>query len=249
MIPKLQAAGIGYVVIEPRLRLPATEAENHAFEQANHDDSRARYLQSVRLDMGHTNPTIAEVRETYVPRIDAKVPEIRATRAAVEREFGAMSGSAVSVERLISAMNNNGAISDVAVSPGGNQPPPPGNFSAAFAFFDPNGEGKPRLVISDPKDGRWNGWERYNFLRNALFAAPPERPGINAETSLNFYRAAGSGILFFTAFDPKSKRTYCFEGKQEVAAAFVPALFPASGDRDARMQVTEIIRKGRRKNG
>src|SRR5206468_3122408 len=74
ILSQLETAGIGYVVVEPRLKAPPSEAEDNAFGQANHPDSRKDYLQSVRLNMGFNGPTAPEVREFFAPRIDAKVP-------------------------------------------------------------------------------------------------------------------------------------------------------------------------------
>ena len=56
--------------------------------------------------------------------------------------------------------------------------------------------------------------------------------------------------VFFTFYEPKSKRTYCFEGDPHKAAAFVPMPTGAKGaDHDMRMQVVELIWRAGRKNG
>ena len=249
LLPGLQAAGIGYVVIEPRPRVPPSETEDHAFEQANHVDSRGAYLRSIRLNMGFNAPTAVEVRELYTPKIDQKVPELRSTRTAFERELGAIAGSAIVTDRVRSAMDANGSISEVVISSGGNQPPPPANYSTAFAYFDPSEGSKPTLFIADARDRKWSGWERYNFLRNALFFPPPDRPGVTTEASLTFYPEPASSLMFMTIYDPKSKRTYCFEREAKNVVMLLPSPFPQTGDRDARIQLSEIILKGTRANG
>ena len=250
IIPGLQAAGIGYVVIEPRLIVPYTEEESRAFEQANHGNSRETYLSSVRLNMGFNGLTAAEVRKLD-SKFDARLADARTVQTSFERDFSAIPGSAIIVDRLAATRNNNGSISELVISSGGNQPPPPGDFGAAFAWFDPNDgkpSGKPTLVIADPKDRKWSGWERYNFLRNALFFPPQERAGITVEAGLNFYPDPGSGLMFVAMYDAKTKRTYCFEREARKISALIPAPFPQTGDRDARMQLTEIIRRGGRKD-
>jgi hypothetical protein len=249
IVPKLQAAGIGYVVIEPRPKVITSQAEDEAFDKANHGDSRPDYLRTVQLYMGFTGPTVREVHEYISPKSDSKVSEIRDTRSTLESEFRGMNGSAVSADRLISAMDNNGAISQFIVSSGGNQPPPTDNFRRAFAFFDPGEGDKYNLIITDPRDHKWADWDRYNFFRNIVLIRPLEKQGIGIESSLNFYREPNSGILFFSVYDSNSKRIYCFEGEARNVLAFVQAPATSKGKRDARVQVTKIVLKGKGTNG
>jgi hypothetical protein len=249
IVPELRAAGIGYVVIEPRPKVITSQAEDEAFDNANHGDSRLQYIQSTSLNMGFNGPTAREVQEYISPKTSPKISEIRAARTTFEREFRGIDGSAVATDRLTSAMDNNGAISQFVVSSGGNHPPPTDNFRSAFAFFDPGEGNKFNLVITDARDRKWNGWDRYNFLRNVLPFTPQERQGVVTETSLNFYREPNSGILFFTAYDSKSKRTYCFQGDARSVHPFVPDPFPSNGDRDVRVQLTEISVEGASPNG
>jgi hypothetical protein len=248
----LQSAGIGYVVIEPRPVVPTSEGESEVFDQANHVNTRQDYLRNASLNMGFNSPTAVEVRDYLAPKIDSKISEVRADRVAIQRELSAVAGSSVDTERITSVMNNNGSLATVLISSGGNKPPPPGNFSGAFAYFEPgDGAGrKPNLVLADVRDRRWQDWDRYNFLRSTIFMIPDQRAGITVEQHLGFYQESGSPWLLYTAYDSKSKRTYCFEDTaQNVARVVAAPLMQKSGDHDLRTQVVRVIRKGRRNDG
>jgi len=246
---RLESAGIGYVVIEPRPRLISSAAEQRDFALMNHENSRPQALSAASLNMGYTAPRPPEVVQHYAPKIRAKFPELTSRRSAIQRDFAAIQDSAVDVSMLFSAADQNASLSAALISSGGNKPPPPPNFGGAFAYFEPGGgqpgpSGIPVLILSDSRDSRWKDADRYDFLRAALFRNPQESGEVTPGINLNFYSLPSSKRLFVTAYDPQSKRTYCLEGDpRKIAALVEPPIGPKGRDMDLRMPLVEIIRE------
>ena len=125
-------------------------------------------------------------------------------------------------------------------------PPPPGYFGKAFAFYEPGGGGEPgagpRFILSDPTDGRWKDGDRYAFMSIALFSVADRASGSSNGSRAMFYPEPDSNRLFFTFYEPKSKRVYCFEGDPQQAASIVPIpLGDTKGDQNLRAQIVKVI--------
>ncbi len=244
IVAELEKASVGYVVLEPRPRIETSQAENRAFARANHSNSRPTYLSTVPLDMGWNGPTKVEVKTSYEPKIAAKAPQIRRRQLATQAEFKAIPDSTVNVKKLTSAADTNGAFASVRIASGGNIPPPPGNFRGAFAYFEPGDrpEREARFVLTDPTDKRWSEEDRYEFLAIAHFGISERSREVTAGTSIVFYPDPISNRLFFTFYEPTSKRIYCFEGDPQRAASLVPTpIGDSKGEQNIRMQIVEVI--------
>jgi hypothetical protein len=242
---QLNTAGVGYIVIEPRPRMLSSASEHRTFELMIHMNSRSQALSSLVLNMGPVALTASEVQQQVAPKIRLKGPEYNSMRTAIDRDFTAITGSAVDVSRLNAARDGNTSLSAIRISSGGNRPPPPTNFGEAFAYFDPgdrqSGSGSPLLILPDARDGRWREDARYEFLRTALFRPPQENGEGSIGINMDFYSL--SGRLFFTVYEPQSKRIYCFEGSPQKAAGFVAAPAGPNGrDQDLRMQLGELLK-------
>jgi hypothetical protein len=245
IVAELTKADIGYVVVEPRPRISATQAEGRAFDRANHSDTRRQYLASARLNMGHNIPTPAEVKEFLGPQIAARAPTVQADRSAVQARFAAMPNSAVDIEALLGARDRNGSFGGATIVGGNGLPPPPGDFGKSFAYFEPGGNGRgSRFVVADPSESRWRDRDRYSFLEMGLFMSAAAADGATPGRSATFYNGAGTRRLFFTVYEPQSKRTYCFEGNVQEAASMVPIpIGSAKGDdQNIRAQIVEILK-------
>jgi len=247
IVAELEEASIGYVVLEPRPRITASEAENRAFAKANHSNSRPTYLSTVPLDMGVTAPTKIEVKTSYEPKIAVKIPQIRRRQLATQAEFKAIPDSTINVKKLTAAADTNGAFASVRIASGGNMPPPPDNFRGTFAYFEPGDRPgrEARFVVTDPTDKRWSGEDRYEFLSIALFDASESSHEVTPGTNIVFYPDPISNRLFFTFYEPTSKRIYCFEGDPQRAASLVPTpIGDSKGEQNIRMQIVEVIPMG-----
>jgi hypothetical protein len=245
ILAALQAAGIGYVVIEPRPRRRATETESRAFERAIHPDTRSSYLTRVSINMGGVAPTPVEVTQFYRPKIATKTLQIRADRAASAAQINSVPGAALDVRKLNQMADRNPSLADVRFADGSKSPPPPGNLGGGFAFFEgPDGKtpnSKPRLVLTDARDKRWSDDDRYEFLASAVFEVPPDGGDLSTGFLLSLYPGDADNRVFLTYYEPKTKRIYCFEGDTEKIASIIPAsLASKDGDEDIRTQVTQI---------
>jgi hypothetical protein len=251
IVEALQKASVGYVVIEPRLNESITVAEARAFDRVNYGNTRTNYLANTTLNMGWNLPTPAEVSTYFKPKLAATTRTVEAARAAIVAKLQGQADSAIRADKLLNAMSDNGSLGAIAVSAGGNTPPPPGKFGGAFAYFDP-GEGPrgrgptsdagPRLVITNAADARWKENDRYELLQVATFLKS-QRPTTESVTSdLSVYAVAGSTRPFVVTYDARSKRTYCLEGTPQLVASLVPL---PTGDPNKslnlRAQVAELL--------
>ena len=251
IVKALQEQGISYVVIEPRPLRASTANESREFEQAIHPNTREGYLTKVALNMGGVAPAVAEVKSLYAPRMTQKATAIRADRAATAAEFVAVQGAVVDVSRLHAVADSNATLAGVVVSTNGNgmNPPPPGRFGGAFAFFDA-GDGKggsrPRLVVMDPRDNGWRNEERYQLLERAVLL-PADANNPSRGMKMRFY--TGPNLMLAVCYDRATDRTYLVEGKKATMASFLPAALMSGGQSDVRTSVTEIFVIRRIKNG
>jgi hypothetical protein len=245
IVAELEKASIGYVVLEPRPRITTSEAENRAFARANHSNTRPTYLSTVPLDMGLNGPTTIEVKSSFQPKIAAKIPEVRKRQLAAQAEFKAIPGATVDIKKLTTAANTNGSLASVRIASGGHMPPPPGKFGGTFAYFEPDAGGSgsgSRFIVTDPTDKRWNEGDRYEFLSVALFRIPDGSREAAVGTSIMFYPDPTSNRLFFTFYEPTSRRIYCFEGDPQRAALLVPTpIGDSKAEQNLRMQVVEVM--------
>ena len=247
IVSELEKASIGYVVLEPRPRIETSQAENRTFAKANHSNSRPTYLSTVPLDMGLNGPSKVEVKTSYEPKIAAKIPQIRKRQLAIQAEFKAIPDTTINVKKLTSAADTNGALASVRIASGGNMPPPPDNFRGTFAYFEPSDRPgrEARVIVTDPTDKRWSEEDRYEFFSIAHFGTSESSREVTGGTNIVFYPDPVSNRLFFTFYEPTSKRIYCFEGDPQRAASLVPTpIGDSKGEQNIRMQIVEVIHIG-----
>jgi hypothetical protein len=238
IVAELQKASVGYVVVEPRPLVSQQPADNDAFEQANHTNTREAYLSHVTINMGYVAPTPTESRTIYAPLISEAARRLKA-----EREFQLFAGSAVDGVRLKLAATSNRDLFNSQLASGGEAPPPPGGGGTVFAYLEPGGPGnRSRLFVTDTSDQRWRDTDRYAFLSSAAFRIRDLPSDVDVDRSIAIYPDPDSGRIFCTFYDGKSHRMYCYEGKPREIASLVPFSMGDSKDElNAHTQVTRIF--------
>jgi hypothetical protein len=230
--------------------MPTTAAEERAFQEANHANTRQGYVTGAALNMGWNLPSATEVESLYKPKIERALLQIESHHQAARNELSSTNRASVQIDKLLTSTSMNASLASARLGRGGGSPPPP-EFRKAFAFFDP-GDGKGgRFVIADVTESRWKDNDRYDFLKVALFRVPEGgAEGVKVVRSVAFYPDPASKRLFMTVYEASSKRMYCFEGDRQEAALLVPApIGSPKGGVDIRAQVADLllaIRRGDR---
>jgi hypothetical protein len=210
---QLRSQGIGYVVIEPRASLVATEKEQDNFNKALNLNTRLNYLKELAGDLKLTvAPTEAEL--TYYQSFLRRrvVPGAEEQNRRLRESFGSFGSNKINLASLSGALEANGFLNEAQVSFGGfdrNHPPP---FERAFGYFSLGPQGKPpELVFFQPKDEGWERQDRYRFLQKVSLILPYEE--IQRQTrKVRFFQDQETKKIFCTYFDPQTQRFYLFEG-------------------------------------
>lgn len=245
----LREKGIGYVVIEPRPRTPVSRTEMEQFNKAIHRNTIVAYRANVRLNKGAVAPPPEVVATLYRQKMADKGLRVTNEMTSIQNELKLIPGANVRFTEFARAAADNGNLSDVRLSFGdGGQPPIPPQFNGAFGYLDPGGPGKPGRVfrVTDAKDARWSSADRYGFLRTAVFPDHSKEENFTLANEEVFYPNVASGLAFYTVYDAKSGRTYCFEEALESDHKFAFVALPhmsEKGTSDIRMQVVEVLRK------
>jgi hypothetical protein len=209
----LRSKGIGYVVMEPRASLVATEGEQKNFNNALNANTRQAYLRKLAGDLKlQVAPTEAELPyyRSFLRR--RETPRIRAQRAHFQQSFQSLGPNKVDLASLNNALETNGFLNGAQVSFAGNGQTPPPPFQRAFGYFSLGPEGEPpELVFFHPEDNGWERQDRYRFLQKVSLILPYEE--IQRQTQkVRFYQDQETKRIFCSYFDSESQRFYLFEG-------------------------------------
>lgn len=205
----LQAKGIGYIVVEPRLHGYSTPSQDRAFQEIVHGGpTRAKALNdALKPNTGQVAPSASEVSGPI-----AAFLKRQSQRAFTVDPTGGLP-EAVDGTRLNSALHENSALATAQLSGGGGQPPPPPRFKGAFAFFEPGGKrgqgGK--FVVLDGKREHWQSAPRYEYLKKAAIIPPVTVHERDHRALAVFFQDPTSGKVFATVYDEGSGRYYMME--------------------------------------
>jgi hypothetical protein len=236
---------IGYVVVEPRFhaRPGVDEIENRAFQDFLQHPKN--YFQSTfGTNKGWASLSSGVVTEIHKPLIPNASHSIEARSASIERAK-ATAGNDVTVQpsALANALSSNATLVDAGVSfGGGGAGMPPDPPAGTFAFFSMDGH-RPNLLITDPRDPRWSGDDRYRILGLAAIGMIEVRDSGVRRRVLDRRRDSSSGREYFFLYDSKAQGVYLVEcpPKQAAALMTLPAMIQSS---EIHIQVTENRSKG-----
>lgn len=211
----LRSKGIGYVVIEPRVFLIATERERRNFNDALNLNTRQNYLKKLVGDLKlQVAPTEAEL-PYYQSFLRKKASSsIRAQNASLQQSYQSLGPNRINLAFLNRALETNGFLNNAQVSFAGGGKIPPHPFQKAFASLSFGSEGgAPMLVFFYPNEKGWERQDRYRFLQKVKLIPPYEE--IQKHTrKVRFYQDQETNRIFCSYFDPKSQRFYLFEGDE-----------------------------------
>jgi hypothetical protein len=251
----LRQNGIGYAVIEPRPRVPVSRSEVERFNRAVHRNTAAAYLATVRLRKLKVAPTITDVRTIYRPKMVTKGAALKSEIRAVQDQVAAISGAKLDTKEFITATGENGSLAGLRLSFNDeSQPPLPPEFKGAFAYFEPGGPSgrHSAFVVTDSRDGRWSSPDRYTFLRAAVFPPRSDPAVLRVVSEETFYPDLVHDLMYYTIFDQKSGRIYCFEerldGNRRTSLIPLP-ITTEKGGTNIRMQVVEVSHSKEKSRG
>jgi hypothetical protein len=246
LIKALRENHIGYVVIEPRPKVPVTKAEIEQFDRAIHPNTKGAYRASVRLNKGEVAPSPAVVLTVYRAKMAEKALRAASETSAVENQARLIPGATVRPTEFTRVTTDNGNLSGVKLSfnNGGKPPTIPPEFKGAFAVFDSGNEGRATLMVTDPTDQRWNSQDRYSFLGAVVFSENKDMSEVKLIREETMYTDVADGLIYYTIRDAESGRTYCFEERSvnNIKLSLVPQPHTSEkGFTNIRIQVVEVI--------
>lgn len=209
----LRSKGIGYVVIESRASLIATEREKSNFNDALNFNTRQNYLKrlasALKLPVAPTQAELPYYQSFLRRRVAAR---IRAKRAQFQQSFQSLGPNSIDRTSLNSTLEANGFLNGAQVSFAGGDREPPPPFQRAFGYFSFGPEGEPsRLLFFHPRDEGWRRQDRYRFLQKVMLILPHKE--IQRQTrKVRFYQDQETERIFCSYFDPRTQRFYLFEG-------------------------------------
>ncbi len=220
---ELRNAGIGYVVIEPRLRIgqQSSSREDKIFDQflINPDGYFASVLHSNKGIAGLTKEQVDNFHAPYMVKQEGRLAE---QSAALERLRKGNASGKIDSSRIEKAMRQNASLTEATVEIGGNGSGiPPDAPRGAVAFFDEH-DGKHRLVLLGAEDNRWGSEERYTCLEHVIFDLPTGEAAAATLFHLSkHYQDEKTGRVYYTSYDRSSKRLYLVENPIANAGALL----------------------------
>ncbi len=232
IISHLRSNGIGYVVIEPRISLIATEKDQKKFNDALNFDTRPSYLNRLSGALKIQVAPLAKELPDYRFFLERESQKIITRRD----DFIASSPLATNnTSRLISAIELNGVFSNAKLE-FANQPPKL-PFQDAFASFSYDTEEEPpKMLFYNPQDEGWNRSDRLSYFQKVLPILPYKkfREGTKKHS---FYQNKDTNRLFLCIYDSQTQMFYFFEG--ENALNLLKLLVPKDGY--MRISIRDII--------
>jgi len=211
----LRSEGIGYVVIEPRVSLIATEREKENFNGALNKsfDTQYNYLRDLIGDLKLQVAPLPRELPYYKSFLEREAPKIRRQKI-IFRASSPLSPDNTS--KIYNILERNGILSNAqAIFAGSGQTPPP-KLPGAFASFSfgPGGE-NPKLIIYDREEENWEHSDRLSYLEKILPILPYEK--FQRETrKASFSQDKETKRMFLWLFDPQTQKFYLFEGEETI---------------------------------
>lgn len=208
----LKAAGVGYIVVEPRISGFSTDADEAAFSKMIHGESRASAIKEVlKRNSGPVAPSSAEVSSAIAKFWSHDAVVVAPVPSPPTGEHWALDE-----HRLSTALEANTTLGapDIRMGAGKGGSPPPPEYASAFAFLDPPGGGRhAQLVIVDPESAKWSGDSRYEFLKNATLVPVRKEAGRESRSVVTFAQDPETKQIFSAVHDPKSNRVYFMDAQ------------------------------------
>jgi hypothetical protein len=203
----LRARDIGYVVIEPRIQGFGSSAEQDAYDQMIHFETRQGAVKRIfGLNSGPTAPTRTEVSTQIMPFFT------RDARARKKRPADDLQNP-----KAIAAIRANGGFSTAQVKVSAAElDGVPSQFKGSFGFVE---LGKnPRVVLRDSDGDGWKGEGRSEFLSNAVIVPATHEGKLERQSTVTFYQSPTSKQLFAAVYDPASGRHYLMSADKALDA-------------------------------
>jgi hypothetical protein len=240
IVEGLRNRGIGYVVIEPRLKFQlSSQSEDTTFDSFLVEPDG--YFASVAArNKGLAGLTSKQVEQYHVPFMAKEQVRLSQKSSSLEQLFAGHSESTIDRSRIKEAVMQNASLNHASVEiGGGGAGSPPDAPRGAFAFFDES-EGKPRLVLLGSEDDRWHSDERYACLGKVILDLP--KGGTTLFHVSKHYQDEKTGRVYYTHYDRKTKRLYLVESSLANAGSLLSvAALRRNGVVNIHVVVTDLI--------